>query len=118
LGGFCALVYLMRDLGQHLRRDYNPLSADLPGHSTTQLDGDYAAALAALARFTRERHARNPDFQQTPPALSVRAAILQALLNELEGAEFAVANQRICLTPLRKLWIGWRTSRRSAGAGR
>ena len=30
-------------------------------------------------------------------------------LDEIERADFAVLNQRISLTPIRKLWIAWRT---------
>ena len=37
------------------------------------------------------------------------AAIYRKLLDEIEAADFAVLDQRIALTPLRKLWIAWRT---------
>jgi phytoene synthase len=40
------------------------------------------------------------------------AAIYRALLEEIERERYAVLNQRIGLTPLRKLWIAWKTSRR------
>ena len=33
------------------------------------------------------------------------AAIYRALLDEMEGERFEVLNQRIALTPIRKLWI-------------
>ncbi|MNT52008.1 Squalene/phytoene synthase [compost metagenome] len=36
-------------------------------------------------------------------------AIYHALLDELEASQFQVLNQRIALTPLRKLWIAWKT---------
>ena len=36
------------------------------------------------------------------------AAIYRTLLDEIERAGFAVLNQRISLTPIRKLWIAWR----------
>ena len=40
------------------------------------------------------------------------AAIYRSLLEEIEREHFAVLDQRIALTPLRKLWIAWKTSRR------
>ena len=46
------------------------------------------------------------------PALSL-AAMNQALLAELEESGFPVMTQRVCLTPLRKIWITWRSSRRA-----
>jgi phytoene synthase len=42
----------------------------------------------------------------------VRASILSVLLEELERSGFDLADQRVGLTPLRKLWIAWRESRR------
>jgi phytoene synthase len=40
------------------------------------------------------------------------AAIYRTLLDEIEREQYAVLNQRIALTPLRKLWLAWTTSRR------
>ena len=37
------------------------------------------------------------------------AAIYRALLEEIRSDGFAVLEQRIALTPLRKLWIAWTT---------
>jgi phytoene synthase len=37
------------------------------------------------------------------------AAIYQTLLDEIKSEQFAVMHQRIALTPLRKLWLAWRT---------
>ncbi len=36
-------------------------------------------------------------------------AIYHALLDEIERSDYQVLNQRIALTPLRKLWIAWKT---------
>jgi phytoene synthase len=41
------------------------------------------------------------------------AALQQALLAEIRGADYSVLSQRITLTPLRRLWIAWRTRRRA-----
>jgi phytoene synthase len=37
------------------------------------------------------------------------AAIYRTLLDEIERENFKVLNQRISLTPLRKLWLAWKT---------
>jgi phytoene synthase len=37
------------------------------------------------------------------------AAIYRTLLDEIERDHFQVLNQRISLTPLRKLWLAWKT---------
>jgi phytoene synthase len=42
----------------------------------------------------------------------IMAAIYQATLDEIEADNYRVLDQRISLTPLRKLWIAWRTARR------
>ncbi len=41
----------------------------------------------------------------------IMSAIYQATLKEIEDDGFRVLDQRISLTPLRKLWIAWRTAR-------
>jgi phytoene synthase len=37
------------------------------------------------------------------------AAIYRTVLDEIERDNFEVLNQRISLTPLRKLWLAWKT---------
>jgi phytoene synthase len=41
------------------------------------------------------------------------AAIYRALLDEIERDGYRVLDRRIALTPLRKLWIAWKTARRA-----
>jgi hypothetical protein len=41
------------------------------------------------------------------------AAIYRTLLGEIERDGFHVLNQKISLTPLRKLWLAWKTYVRS-----
>ena len=120
LGAFCGLVYLIRDSGQHLRRGKPFLPADRlaelgirpaalaqPEH-IGRLPGLLAEA-AAAARAYRSREAMAP---RLPASLRVRGRILAALLAELEREEFDLAQRRVALTPLRKLWLGWREARR------
>ncbi len=42
----------------------------------------------------------------------IMAAIYQTLLDEIEADGFNVLERRVKLTPLRKLWIAWKTARR------
>ena len=59
----------------------------------------YREAFAALPEVDRNRQR---------PGL-IMAAIYVALLDELERSGYAVLNQRIALTPLRKFWLACRT---------
>jgi phytoene synthase len=121
LGTFCGLVYLIRDSGQHLRRARPFLPADRlaqlgirpealaqPEH-IAQLPGLLAEAAAAALAY-REREAMAP---RLPASLRVRGRILAALLAELADEGFDLAQRRVALTPLRKLWVGWREARRA-----
>ena len=42
----------------------------------------------------------------------ILANLAMALLQEIEADRFRVLEHRIALTPLRKLWLAWRTRRR------
>jgi len=46
----------------------------------------------------------------------IMAAIYEATLDEIVKDNFQVMKQRVSLTPLRKLWIAWRTARREKKA--
>jgi phytoene synthase len=59
----------------------------------------YARALALLP--AADRKAQRPGL--------IMAAIYRTLLDEIQASGGAVLNQRIALTPIRKLWIAWRT---------
>jgi 15-cis-phytoene synthase len=62
----------------------------------------YDRALAALPRADR-------GAQRTG---LIMAAIYRTLLDEIAGDSEAVLRGRVSLTPLRKLWIAWKTARR------
>lgn len=123
LGGFCTQVYLIRDSGLLRRRGRAFLPADrlaaaglsadalaLP-EAADRLPGLLAgAATAALA--WRDRRVGEAGL---PVALRVRGRILSALLEALESEGFDLAQRRVGLTPLRKLWLAWREARRSVG---
>ena len=59
----------------------------------------YQRALASLPEA--DRRAQRPGL--------IMAAIYHALLREIERDQFQVLHQRIALTPLRKLWLAWKT---------
>ena len=59
----------------------------------------YAEAFALLPK--EDRRAQRPGL--------IMAAIYRTLLDEIEHDRFRVLNQRISLTPIRKLWLAWKT---------
>jgi len=59
----------------------------------------YAEAIALLP--AEDRRAQRPGLMM--------AAIYRALLEEIRRDDCRVLSQRIALTPIRKLWIAWRT---------
>ena len=72
---------------------------DLMAYQVARAREFYQLALQALP--SQDRRSQRPGL--------VMAAIYQKLLHEIERDGFHVLNQRITLTPLRKLWIAWRT---------
>ena len=59
----------------------------------------YAEALALLPKV--DRKAQRPGL--------IMAAIYRALLDEIRADGFRVLDRRTSLTPLRKLWLAWKT---------
>jgi phytoene synthase len=122
LGLALQLINVIRDVGDDARRGriYLPLdelqrfdvrAADLLARR--KVDG-----FIPLMRFQAERARRiyrealallpAADRRAQRPGL-IMGALYATLLDEIERTEFDVLNQRIALTPLRKLWIAWRT---------
>lgn len=122
LGLALQLINIVRDVGEDARRGrlYLP-QEDLQrfGVKTSDvLNGRYADGFAALMKFQAQRSRRIYDEAlATLPATDQRAqrpglimgAIYATLLEEIEREDFRVLHQRIALTPVRKLWIAWRT---------
>jgi phytoene synthase len=75
----------------------------LMAEQVTRARGWYREALAALPPI--DRRAQRPGV--------IMAAIYQTLLDEIERDGYRVLDRRIALTPLRKLWIAWKTARRA-----
>jgi phytoene synthase len=122
LGLAFQLTNIIRDVGEDARkgRIYLPIS-ELQQFNVTAADilnARHTENFENLMRFQVERAQRAYDeaFALLPaedrraqrPGL-IMAAIYRALLNEIERDGFHVLNQRISLTPIRKLWLAWKT---------
>ena len=122
LGMAFQLTNIIRDVGEDARRDriylpsdelarYGVAVADIAQARETenfrrlmefQIEralGYYRAAFAKLA----------PEDRETQRAGIIMAAIYHALLEEIRAEGCHVLTQRTSLTPVRKLWIAWKT---------
>jgi 15-cis-phytoene synthase len=122
LGLALQLINVIRDVGDDARRGriYLPLDEmqRFGVRVADVLGGQYVDGFVPLMRFQAER-ARSTyseavallpeaDRRAQRPGL-IMAAIYATLLDEIERENFQVLHQRVALTPLRKLWIAWRT---------
>ncbi|HJS38142.1 MAG TPA: presqualene diphosphate synthase HpnD [Burkholderiales bacterium] len=122
LGTAFQLTNIIRDVGEDARKNriYLPIE-DLQrfGVSAAELlQGRHGEAFIALMRFqaarARDFYARAmadlpaADRRAQRPGL-IMAAIYRTLLDEIERDGFQVLRQRTSLTPLRKLWVAWKT---------
>ncbi len=121
LGQALQMTNILRDVGEDARRGriYLPVSElqrfDVKAHEIlhaidserfqalmqSQATKAYALYDSALALLP------NQDRRAQKPGLMM-AAIYRDLLREIERSRFSVLNQRISLTPLRKLYLAWR----------
>jgi phytoene synthase len=129
LGMALQLTNILRDVHEDALRGrvYIPLDElarfsiepeELRRNLTRDAHRELFAEQAARARQYYERaEAQLPaiDRPRQRPGL-IMAAIYRATLEEIERDGFRVLERRIRLTPLRKLWIAWRTARRHARA--
>ena len=122
LGTAFQLTNIVRDVGEDARKGRIYLPADelarfgVPAADILALR--QTDAFGALMRFQIERAERAyrealallpaEDRRAQRPGL-VMAAIYRALLEEIRRDGCRVLSQRIALTPIRKLWIAWRT---------
>jgi len=83
-----------------LNRVYSDRFRDLMRFQTSRAHGLYEQAYALLPE--QDRRAQRPGLMM--------ANIYRTLLSEIERHDFQVLSQRIALTPLRKLWIAWKTN--------
>jgi 15-cis-phytoene synthase len=125
LGIAFQLTNIVRDVGEDVRRGriYVPQD-ELARHgvtATSLLKQENSAGMVPLmteqvarARAWHERAmaALPPEDRRAQRPALIMAAIYRALLDEIERDGFQVLDHRVALTPLRKLWIAWKTARR------
>jgi phytoene synthase len=122
LGTAFQLTNIIRDVGEDARKNriYLPMDelkrfevpaadilqarhtenfARLMAFQAERAEGYYDRAFAALP--AEDRKAQRPGL--------VMAAIYRTLLAEIRADGFHVLTQRTSLTPVRKLWIAWKT---------
>jgi len=122
LGIAFQLTNIIRDVGEDARRDRVYLPVDelarfgltvedilarrggeaferVMAFQAERAQSYYEAAFARLA----------PEDRATQRAGLIMAAIYRTLLEEIRADRFQVLEQRVALTPLRKLWIAWKT---------
>jgi phytoene synthase len=122
LGLAFQLTNIIRDVGDDARRGRIYLPVDdlqqFQVKAADILNGVYSERFSALMRFQAER-ARGlyreamlalpeVDRRAQRPGLMM-AAIYYSLLAEIERDDWQVLHQRISLTPMRKLWLAWKT---------
>ncbi|MDE2203891.1 MAG: squalene/phytoene synthase family protein, partial [Burkholderiaceae bacterium] len=119
------LVHFIRNLGEDVRSNrvyipvdelqrFNVPAADLFNRRYTEGFKPLMAFQAERARaIHREALAVLPaeDRRAQRPAL-IRGRLAMHLLDEVEADGFRVLTQRTDLTPLRKLWLAWKTQLR------
>jgi phytoene synthase len=124
LGIAFQLTNIVRDVGEDARRGriYLP-QEDLVrfGVAPSSLQGGKATdSFRALMAFETERartwYARayaalDPRDRRAQRAGLIMGAIYRTLLDEIARDGFEVLDRRTSLTPLRKLWIAWKTAR-------
>jgi phytoene synthase len=122
LGIALQLINIIRDVGEDARRGrvYLPLDEmqQFGVKVADVLQGHTVGGFVPMMQFQAERArtvyreamallpAEDRKAQRTG---LIMGAIYSTLLDEIERDGFRVLNQRIALTPLRKLWIAWKT---------
>lgn len=122
LGIAFQLTNIIRDVGEDARRNriYLPLDEmrQFGVSENDLLTGQSSPAFRALLthQTARAQHYYQQAMQALPPVDQrsqrpglVMAAIYQAVLKEIVRDDYPVLKQRVSLTPIRKLWLAWRT---------
>jgi phytoene synthase len=122
LGIAFQLTNIIRDVGEDARRDRVYIPADELARFELSADdilerrggerfGELMAFQAERARsyYDRALAALAPEDRRNQRAGLIMAAIYRTLLEEIRRDRYAVLDRRIALTPVRKLWIAWKT---------
>jgi phytoene synthase len=126
LGIAFQLTNIVRDVGEDARRgriyvpqeDLDRYGVDASALLRAQPIGDFKGLMAFEVQRARDWYARAlgklaPEDRYAQRAGLAMAAIYRTLLDEIERDGYRVLDRRLALTPLRKLWIAWRTARRA-----
>jgi phytoene synthase len=122
LGLAFQLTNIIRDVGEDARRGriYLPIS-ELQAHqvpASDLLNAKHSDRFVALMRFQTQRAQTLYDEamallpatdRRAQRAGLIMAAIYRAVLDEIERDGFRMLEHKISLTPLRKLWLAWKT---------
>jgi phytoene synthase len=122
LGLAFQLTNIIRDVGEDARkgRIYLPINElqQFDVKAAEIINAKHSDRFEALMRFQAERAQKTYDeaFALLPkadrhaqrPGLMM-SAIYRTVLDEIQRDGYHVLNQRISLTPLRKLWLAWKT---------
>jgi phytoene synthase len=121
LGLAFQLTNIIRDVGEDALRGriYLPVNElqqfDVKAHEI--LKQVHSPRFVALMKFQAQRaHALYdealallpPEDRRAQKPGLMMASIYRTLLREIEAEDFKVLNQRISLTPVRKLWLAWK----------
>jgi phytoene synthase len=122
LGLAFQLTNIIRDVGEDARKNRIYLPADelkeFGVSAADVLNAKHTENFERLMRFQAERARRcydealallPPEDRAAQRPGLIMAAIYRTLLDEIADDDFQVLKQRIALTPVRKLWIAWRT---------
>ena len=122
LGLAFQLTNIIRDVGEDARLGRVYLPADeLARHGLSPEDilglapgGGFDAmireqAVRAKSQYERAHALLPPEDRRAQRAGLIMAAIYRTLLDEIERDGFPVMRARVSLTPIRKLWIAWKT---------
>jgi phytoene synthase len=122
LGIAFQLTNIIRDVGEDARRGriYLPLDelVQFGVHTGDILNAKESAGFHKLMQFQVERAQRfyQQAFEQLPEADRkaqrtglIMAAIYRATLDEIVASGCHVLKERVSLTPLRKLWLAYKT---------
>lgn len=122
LGLAFQLTNIIRDVGDDARRGRIYLPIDelqkFDVKASEILNSQHSERFERLMQFQAQRARQyyreamqalpEADRRNQRPGLAM-AAIYHALLNEIERDGWHVLEQRISLTPIRKLWLAWKT---------
>ena len=122
LGLAFQLTNIIRDVGEDARkgRIYLPVSElqQFDVKAAEILNARHSDKFERLMKFQAERAQRlydeafallpKEDRRAQRPGL-IMAAIYRTVLDEIERDGFKVLTQRTSLTPIRKLWLAWKT---------